>query len=242
MKFQIAFATAACAAMLFAASAQPGLGAAPMPPAMGNAQNAANVDMARHPAEMMAFSGAKMGDKVVEFVPGGGYVTRLFSKAVGPTGRVYSIELASFPDRFKDAIKPVTGDPAYSNVTVLVQDAAALKVPEPADIVWISENYHDFKNNGPFKTDTNAMNKAVFAALKPGGHYVISDYTAQAGSGVRDTQSLHRIDPEVIKSEVMAAGFTLEAESSVLANASDPRTERSHQGSDQVFLKFRKPG
>ena len=200
-----------------------------------------DLDAKRHPGEMLAATGIMPGNKVVEFVPGGGYVTRLLSKLVGPMGHVYSVELASFPDRFKDQIKPVTDNPAYANVTVLSQDPAQLKVPEPVDAVWVSENYHDFKNMGPFATDTNAMNKAIFAALKPGGVYIVNDYVAAAGSGTRDTQSLHRIDPALIRSEVTAAGFMLESQSNVLANPEDKHTERSHQGDDQVFFKFRKP-
>ncbi len=243
------FALAAIAAALLLSSSAATLGAqATIPPYVGTAvadmnrpQANKDVDAARHPEAMMAFSGAMPGSKVVEFVPGGGYVTRLFSKVVGPTGKVYSIQLSGFPDRFKEGIKPVTDNPAYSNVSVLVQDATALKIAEPVDVVWISENYHDFKNNGPFKTDTAAMDKSVFAALKPGGLFVITDYEAAAGSGVRDTQTLHRIDPAVIKSEVTAAGFTFVGESNALKNPNDKLTERSHQGDSQVFYKFRKP-
>ena len=107
--------------------------------------------------------------------------------------------------------------------------------------MWISENYHDFKNMGMFLTDTNAMDRAIFAALKPGGTYFITDYVAPAGSGTRDTQSLHRIDPEVIKREVTAAGFMLEAQSDALINPSDDLAARSRQGASQVMLRFRKP-
>ena len=118
---------------------------------------------------------------------------------------------------------------------------AELKAPEPVDVVWTSENYHDFQNMGMFSTDTNAMNRAVFAALKPGGRYIVTDFVAAAGSGKRDTQMLHRIDPEVIKAEVQAAGFRLESQSNALAHADDPHTARSGQSSDQVYFIFRKP-
>jgi predicted methyltransferase len=242
-------ALAAIAAALLLSSSAPSLGAQAAMPAYVTAaiadparpQANKDVDAARHPAEMMAFSGAMPGSKVVEFVPGGGYVTRLFSKVVGPTGKVYSIQLPAFPDRMREGAKTVTDNPVYSNVSVLVQDPGALKIAEPVDVVWISENYHDFKNNGPFKTDTNAMNKAVLAALKPGGLYVITDYEAAAGTGLRDTQTLHRIDPAIIRSEVTAAGFMFEGESNALKNPNDKLTERSHQQDSQVFFKFRKP-
>src|SRR5207237_9132302 len=180
------------------------------------------LDKSRKPAEMMSFGMVKPGDKVVEIWPGGGYVTRLLSKIVGPTGKVYGLNAPSWPDRLKGAVKVVTDSPAYSNVTVLEQPLTEIRPPEPVDVVWTSENYHDFQNAGAFKTDTLAMDKAVFAALKPGGYYVITDYVAAAGSGKRDTQALHRIDPEVIRQEVTQAGFVLDAPRDALKNPGDP--------------------
>jgi predicted methyltransferase len=200
-----------------------------------------DLDAARHPAEMMAFAQVKPGDKVVEFWPGGGYATRLLSKTAGPTGKVYGMNAPTFPDRLKHAVDAVTSDPEYSNVTVLEQPFDQIKIPEPVDVVWTSENYHDFQNNGPFKADTPAMDRAVFAALKPGGVFIITDYVAAPGAGKTVTQTLHRIDPDVIKQEVTAAGFVLDAQSDVLKNPSDNHTERSHQGSDQIMFRFRKP-
>jgi predicted methyltransferase len=199
-------------------------------------------DGMRRPAEMMAASGIKAGDKVVELVPGGGYVTRLLSKIVGPTGKVYAANLPTFNEKFKSGPINVTSNPAYGNVTIIEMPYSQLRTPEPVDVVWTSENYHDLKNMGQFSTDTNAMNRAIFAALKPGGRYIVTDFVAEAGSGTRDTQMLHRIDPAVIRSEVTAAGFTLESQSNVLAHPEDPHTARSGQSSDQVYFIFRKPG
>src|SRR5579884_1773350 len=103
-------------------------------------------DATRHPAEMMAFAMVKPGDKVVEIWPGGGYVTRILSKIVGPSGKVYGINAPSWPDRLKHAVDAVTSDAAYSNVTVLETPLEQIKLPEPVDVVWTSENYHDFNN------------------------------------------------------------------------------------------------
>jgi predicted methyltransferase len=229
------------AAMLHAAQAVPPAVAAAVADTNRPAADTER-DAMRRPAEMMAASGLKAGDKVIELVPGGGYVTRLISKIVGPMGHVYAANLPSFNERFKTGVLAVTGNPAYGNVSVLEMSFAELKAPEPVDVVWTSENYHDYKNMGMFNTDTNAMNRAIFAALKPGGRYIVTDYVAVAGSGVRDTQMLHRIDPAVIRSEVTAAGFTLESQSNALAHPDDPHTGRSGQASDQVYFVFRKPG
>lgn len=246
--------TAVCAAALLLASYGASLGAANVPAYVNAAiadshrpKSDTDRDADRLPAIMLGFSGVKPGDKVAELIPAGGYATRLLSAAVGQRGHVYSINLDTLNDRIKEQIKPVTDDPAYANVTVSNQVLGELKVPEPVDVVWTSQNYHDFKNPGMFFADTVAMDKAIFAALKPGGHYIIIDHAAAAGSGARDTGTLHRIDPETVKAEVVAAGFVLEGESKELANPNDPHTQRVpgpgnvNDKSDKFFFKFRKP-
>jgi predicted methyltransferase len=252
MKRSIAFfATAAAAALLSDAPPAFTQGAATnasVPANIAGAIADANrpqtdkdLDARRKPAEMLAFAGVKPGDKVLEFVPSRGYVTRLLAKAVGTAGHVYAANLPTFNEALKTGVDPIIASPAYGNVSKIEQPFGEIRASEPVDVAWISENYHDFKNMGQFSTDTNAMDRAVFAALKPGGAFIITDYIAAAGSGARDTQSLHRIDPEVIKREVTAAGFMLEAEGNALMNPSDDLAVRSRQGSSQVMFRFRKP-
>ena len=247
MKKRSALFAAAAAALLMAYSA-PAFAAQAVPAEVSAAiadasrpQADKDRDAARHPAELMAFTGAKRGDKVAELVPGGGYVTRLLAKIVGPTGHVYATNLPTLNERFKTGVNPIIADASYGNVSIVEQPFGELKFPEPLDIVFTSENYHDFQNMGMFLTDTAALGKAAFAALKPGGLYVVTDYASAAGTGKSMTQSLHRIDPAVIKQEVTAAGFVLETESNAMMNPSDNLTARSGQGSSQIMLKFRKP-
>jgi predicted methyltransferase len=254
MKLRLAHAAVAAIAFFTFASG-PGFGAAEKDPAFVAAAVAdshrpkadTDRDADRLPAIMLGFSGIKPGDRVAELIPAGGYSTRLLSAAVGPKGHVYSINLGTIPQRVRDQIKAVTDDPAYANVSVSDQDLSDLKLPERVDLVWTAQNYHDFKNPGAFFTDTEAMDRAIFAALKPGGFYVIIDHVAASGSGTRDTGTLHRIDPAVVKTEVMAAGFKLLRESKALGNPNDPHTARvPGQGgigdkSDKFFLVFQKP-
>ena len=248
MKEFIAFFATVAAASLLSYSTPALTGEAAVPANIAGAiadnnrpQGDVDLDARRKPAEMLAFAGVKPGDKVLEFVPGRGYVTRLLAKAVGAAGHVYSANLPTFNENLKTGVDPIIASPAYGNVSKIEQPFGEIRTSEPLDVAWISENYHDFKNMGMFFTDTNAMDRAVFAALKPGGTFIINDYVAAAGSGTRDTQSLHRIDPEVIKREVTAAGFTLEAETNALMNPSDNLAERSRQGASQVMFRFRKP-
>lgn len=207
------------------------------------------LDAERKPAEMLAFAGVKPGQTVVDLIPGGGYFTRLFAKAVGPKGTVYAVGGPVRPseDPSKPAPTPaqdaIAADPAYANVKSLHMPFADFALPTKADVIWTSQNYHDLKNVPNF--DIAAFDKAVFAALKPGGVFVVLDHVAKPGDpGV--TKSLHRIDPAVVKAEVTAAGFTFEGESKALANPADDHTKlvfdpsiRHH--TDQFIYKFRKP-
>jgi predicted methyltransferase len=208
-------------------------------------------DASRKPAETVQFAGIKPGDTVVELFPGKGYFTRIFSKVVGPKGHVYALSPPRRPNAAPDSPDPVAAttaiaaEPAYSTVSVQVVTPNDLKVPGPADVIFTAQNYHDV-HNVP-NVDIAGFNKAMFNALKPGGTYIVLDHAAAAGSGTRDTSTLHRIDPQTVKSEVEAAGFVLAGESNVLANPQDTRELKVFDPSirgktDQFIFKFRKPG
>jgi len=206
-------------------------------------------DANRKPADTLAFLGVKPGEKVGELIPGGGYFTRLLSKAVGPKGHVYALvpeRPANAPADMPDLaarVKAIAADPNYSNVSVVVAPLSTLAASEPVDLVFTAQNYHDLHN---FPVDVVAFNKSLFNSLKPGGLYVVLDHSAEAGSGLRDTNTLHRIDPNVVKQEVTAAGFQFVGSSDILANSADTRTGKVFDPgirgkTDQFILKFRKP-
>lgn len=201
-------------------------------------------DADRKPAETLAFAGVKPGDTVIEIAPGKGYYTRLLSAVVGPKGKVYAVGSQPKPDAPPPPVQAIAADPHYSNVTVSLQKIPDLKLPEGVDLVWTTQNYHDLHNI--HDVDVAKVNSAFFTALKSGGTYFLLDHAAEAGSGSRDTSTLHRIDEETVKQEVTAAGFKLVGESDILRNKSDPHTAkvfdpeiRGH--TDQFALKFKKP-
>jgi predicted methyltransferase len=208
----------------------------------GRAQDAKN-DERRKAAEVVAFSAAKPGDKVLELIPGGGYFTRVFSKVVGPQGRVYAVWPTEYDEK-ADQVKAIAKD--YGNVDLLMQPAAKLTAPQPVDVVFTSQNYHDYPDKFMGPTDLKVLNAAVFAVLKPGGVYVIVDHSGEPGSGLRDTDTLHRIDEVTVKQQVLAAGFEYVGESDVLRNKSDDRKTNVFNPAirgrtDQFAYKFRKP-
>ena len=207
-------------------------------------------DANRKPAETIEFAGVRPSDRVAELLPGAGYFTRIFSKIVGAGGHVYALVPAPAPNAPPDAldraarVKAIAADPNYANVSVVVEPFAQLKAPEPVDLVWTSQNYHDFHNFPGL--DVTVFNQLVFEALKPGGVYLVLDHAAEPGSGVRDTGTLHRIDPETVKKEVLAAGFVFVGSSDLLHQADDPHAVKVFDPSvrgktDQFIFKFRKP-
>jgi predicted methyltransferase len=207
-------------------------------------------DANRKPAEVLAFTGVKSGAQVAELLPGGGYFTRIFSKAVGSSGHVYALVPAPAADAPADAtdfaarVKAIAADPNYANVSVVVEPFSQLGVPVPVDLVWTSQNYHDLHNFPGL--DVGIFNKKVFDDLKPGGIYLVLDHSAEAGSGGRDTKTLHRIDPETVKKEVLAAGFVFVGGSDLLHQPGDDHSLKVFDPTvrgktDQFILKFRKP-
>jgi len=209
------------------------------------------LDPLRKPAEVIAFAGLKPGDRVVDFMSGNGYFTHIFSRIVGPAGRVYAFlpaqQLANCSASETAGTRAFERDSRYRNVEVLIDAADRFAVPEPVDMVWLSQSYHDLHDTFMKPIDVAALNAAIFRALKPGGTFVVIDHAAAAGSGLRDTETLHRIDPEAIRAEVTAAGFVFEGRSEVLRNAEDSHALRVfdpaiRHRTDQIVFKFRKPG
>jgi predicted methyltransferase len=205
-------------------------------------------DSRRKIAEVMAFTGVKPGDKVVELDPGSGYWTRVFSRVVGPSGHVYTVwpnETAKFSAKSFANWQGLVKD-TYANVSLLKQPAAKLSVPKGVDIVFTSQNYHDYHDPFMGPVDMKDFDKQVYDALKPGGVFIVIDHIAPAGSGTGDTNTLHRIDPEVVKQEVESAGFVFDGSSDALVNPKDPLDikvfDPSIRGHTSQFIyRFKKP-
>jgi len=193
-------------------------------------------DERRHPVDMLSFIGVRPGMHVLDVSAGGGYTTELLARAVGPKGTVYAQTPKPSP-RLIDRLK------SLKNV-VLVPRKFDDPIPPEAkglDLVTLMFNYHDF---GHFGVDRASLNRAVFAALKPGGRYVIADHAGRPGTGISESNTLHRVEESLVRREVEAAGFRLAQEGTFLRNANDPRdreTPDPPQPKDEFVLKFVKP-
>ena len=213
------------------------------PPAMADAL----ADPTLKRAEVLAFIGVKPGDRIVDVVAG--RFVRALSQVVGPKGKVYAMEPAEVVKVHPDVVNVIKGlaaMPDYANVELITAPIGAPALPKGVDAVFIRQNYHDLHDKFMGPADVAAFNRDVFAALKPGGVYVVLDHAAAAGSGLAATETLHRIDPATVKAEVTAAGFVFAGESAALANPTDDHTKRVFDPSirgqtDQFMYRFRKP-
>ena len=227
--------------------------AAPMSPvarAIADPGRAADraADARRHPLQLVALADLRPGQRVVDLIPGSGYWTRIFSKIVGPKGKVYAV----WP---KPYAAEATGDiqqlqalaRQYGNIVVQVQPTTDLTAPEPVDVVWTSQNYHDYNDKFMGNPGPQSLARAVHRILKPGGLLIVIDHAAAPGHGMRDTDTYHRIERATVIQQVTAAGFRLTGQSDVLRNPADPLTIpvfdpniRGH--TSQFALKFQKVG
>lgn len=204
-------------------------------------------DTDRHAAETLAFARIEPGDKVADIFPGSGYWTRLFAVAVGDAGRVYpTIRPDGVAGEYETPVLAVAG--AYPNATMARTPYDALAFPEALDVIFTAQNYHDMALTEYALGDRAAMNASAFAALKPGGLYIVIDHSAVDGTPVATDAATtnHRIDQATVRREVEAAGFVFDGEGEFLRNPADTRTlsvfDPAIRGrTDQFVMRFRKP-
>jgi len=240
----LAFAVAATAGLATGAAAQ---GAAPdyakiiAAPDRSDADR--NTDKRRDPVKLLAFTGVRPGMTVLDLGAGGGYSTELMARAVAPGGKVYGQNAPDLGGRAKEVFEARVKTPAMKDVVVLMRN---YDDPLPADVkdldlITLFFYYHDISYMG---VDRAAMNKKLFAALKPGGYWVIADHSAKPGDGVSVAKTVHRIEESTLRSEVEAAGFKLLDHGDFLRHPEDTRdfnVNRPTGPVDEFVLKFQKP-
>jgi predicted methyltransferase len=204
-------------------------------------------DAVRKPTELLAFARIAPGQKVGDYIMGGGYWTRILSNVVGPTGKVYAFQ----PNEFI-GFRPAYGDEqeaaiaGRANVDGISGPIAAPPFPEPLDTIITVQNFHDlFIEQMPAGTGPKAI-AALYAALKPGGTLVVVDHSAPAATGTTRTSATHRIERKAALDALTKAGFVFEADSDMYADPADPRTANVFDPAirgktDQFTLRLRKP-
>jgi predicted methyltransferase len=203
-------------------------------------------------SELIRFARIEEGSTIIDVYPGDGDWSRLFSGIVGPKGRVYSFvpaEVTHFKNDPLGRMRTLAKEPGRENVEAVSADLVTMpEATPPADVLWLHLFYHDLHTELMQAKGATAgqFNRAVYERLKPGGSYVIIDHAAAAGAGTSAAQSLHRIEPASVRREVEAAGFVLDAESTLLANKDDPHSIKVFDPSikgktDRFAYRFVKP-
>ncbi|MGB6507467.1 MAG: methyltransferase [Xanthobacteraceae bacterium] len=202
-----------------------------------------NADKRRDPLPFLAFAAPRPGMKVLDMAAGGGYSTEMMARAVAPNGVVYAQNPPDLGDKPKAAFEARMKTPAFKDVVV---DIRPFDDPIPADvhdldIITFLFYYHD---TSYMNVDRVAMDKKMFAALKPGGILVIADHSALPGQGISVNKTLHRIEEATLQKEIEAAGFKQVAEGNFWRNPADTHDFPSYKPNmpvDNFVLKFQRP-
>jgi predicted methyltransferase len=200
-------------------------------------------DQRRDPVKLLAFTGVKPGMKVLDMGAGGGYSTELMARAVGSAGVVYAQDAEPINARAKEAFEARAKTPAMKNVVRALRPFDDPVPPDAKDLDLITFFffYHDTTY---MPVDRAAMDRKLFAALKPGGILVIADHSAQAGAGTTVGKTLHRIEEAALRKEIEAVGFKLVAQGDFWRAPGDTRdfsTNRPPSAVDNFVLKYQKP-
>ncbi|MES2445451.1 MAG: methyltransferase [Pseudomonadota bacterium] len=248
MKLLLASAALLALATPFAASAQavsPAITAALADSARPQADK--DRDAARHAGEIIAFAGVKPGDKVADFLMGGGYWTRILSPVVGPRGHVYAYQAAEFISyRAAYATEQDEAVKGYANVTPSRGSLGEVAFPEPLDAIITVQNYHDLHLKFAPPGAAAYIAKRLYDALKPGGVLLVVDHVANTDPGFAVPDTLHRIDPAAARAELESVGFKFDGDTPLLRNPADPHTTNVFDPTvrgktDQFVYRFRKP-
>ena len=196
------------------------------------------MDASRKPAEFLPFTGVAPGMMVLDVSAGAGYTSQLLVLSVGPGGKVF----AQRPAPGDALTKRLAANPQPNFIPVYRSFEDPVPPDAPGlDLVTLVNNYHDIVYQ---PIDRAKMNQRIFAALKPGGRFLIVDHSARPGTGISAAKALHRIDQAIVVAELTQAGFVLDAEGQFMRNPSDDREASSGDGqidTDKFVLRFVKP-
>jgi predicted methyltransferase len=194
-------------------------------------------DKRRDALKLLTFIGPKTGWTVLDMGADAGYSTELLARSVGAGGKVFGQN-----DKTNEKFEARRSSPAMGNAVSWIHpyNDPAAGLP-PLDLITFLFAYHDTTY---MEVDRAQMDKALFAALKPGGILVIADHAARPEDGATVGKLYHRIAEATVRAELEAAGFKLVESADFLRNPDDPRTAivfRSPIKVDEFVLKFAKP-
>jgi predicted methyltransferase len=207
-------------------------------------------DAVRRPAEVLRFFGLEPSMQVLDVFAGGGYYTEIASQLVASDGQVVMYNNAAYVLFTQPELDARFTEGRLANVQRLTAEVADLDLPEASfDLALFVLAYHDvyFVNEPSWPAiDAPAFLAKVHRSLRPGAIVGVVDHAAEDGAGTSVAQSLHRIERAALIADFEAAGFVLDAESDLLANPADDRSQHMTQTdirghTDRFVLRFLRP-
>src|SRR5688572_26609252 len=198
-------------------------------------------DAARKPIETVQFFGIGTGDSVVDMIAAAGWFTEVLSAAVGPDGKVYSQNPAFLVQADEKQLHDRLGN--VQAVHVPLNQAGIGSLDAAVTALNLHDIYNGYADQAGGETPAVEFLKAIHAVLKPGGVLGLIDHVGVAG---QDNTALHRMLPQQARDALTKAGFTIEAESTILANPADNHTKAVFDPAimgrtDQFMFRARKP-
>jgi predicted methyltransferase len=151
-----------------------------------------------HRQQIMAALGLKPGMAVADVGAGTGLFTRLFSRAVGESGKVYAVDIS---DEFVEHIEKTAREQKVKNIVGVVCKADSVALPPASiDLAFICDTYHHFEY--PHKTM-----RSIHKALRLKGQVVLIDFHRIEGKSSDWIMGHVRAGQEVFAKEIAEAGF-----------------------------------
>ena len=215
-------------------------------------------DSDRRPEKIMKFSGVEEGDVVLDLYAGGGWYTELYARAVGSKGLVYAQnDLLTWRFGQKEMEQRTSGKRLVNVIRLDKAAIADIDIKEKSvDIAFMAINYHDLFFTHRYRNDQKEIMRDkivdykesfehVKKLLKDNGVLIVIDHVALPGSGYDAANTLHRIDPNIVKHQLEELGFTLLEEAFYLRNPRDDLKtlvfdEKIRGQTDRFILKFGK--
>ncbi len=146
--------------------------------------------------------GVTTGAVVADIGAGDGFFSTRLARAVGPSGRVYAVDISQGA---LDRLKRRLSDEGLSNVESVLGATADPRLPAGVlDAALIVNAYHEMR-------DHQAMLAGIKRALKPNGRLVILESISNTyRTTSRESQeSRHQLAPHFLQRDVLDAGFAI---------------------------------
>lgn len=178
-------------------------------------------DQYRHPLETLTFFGLKSDMTAVEIWPGGGWYTDILAPYLHDHGKLYAAVAKG--ENVAEYQKKLASDPARFGNVVVTQldppDQMAIAPAGSADMVVTFRNVHNWMRGG----NGEAVFKAIYAALKPGGVLGLVEHRGDPSQPQDPKGASGYVREDYVIKLAQDAGFTLEGKSEVNANPKDTR-------------------